>query len=194
MYLAYTSYVHRAKSSSVLSCALHLKVTVVVCFLHVLSHTNPVPRSLSLDIYVSAWPSYPSANDKLSSQLLALRVVLYASADPCFICWPVYWCKHLSHMLSCILVHTLVLCHLYLACTQGSGVTLSSAWQAVKAGLSPHVLSNFLVLGLPGGVMMAADACSFDVTTVMASILGMHSHLMTYSACYAYSFCHSTWV
>ena len=51
-------------------------------------------------------------------------------------------------------------------------VTLASAWSAVKAGLSPHVLSNFLVLGLPGGVMMAADACSFDVTTVMASILG----------------------
>ena len=51
-------------------------------------------------------------------------------------------------------------------------VTRSSAWSAVKAGLSPHVLSSFLVLGLPGGVMMAADACSFDVTTVMASILG----------------------
>lgn len=52
---------------------------------------------------------------------------------------------------------------------------MSSAWEAIKAGLSPHVLSNFLVLGLPGGVMMAADACSFDVTTVMASILGMYA-------------------
>ena len=59
-----------------------------------------------------------------------------------------------------------------------SGVTLASAWVAVKAGLSAHVLSNFLVLGLPGGVMMAADACSFDVTTVMASILGMIIQLL----------------
>ena len=39
-------------------------------------------------------------------------------------------------------------------------------------GVSPQVVSNFLVLGLQGGVMMAADACSFVVTTVMASILG----------------------
>jgi len=51
-------------------------------------------------------------------------------------------------------------------------VNKSSVWAAICSGVSPHVLSNFLVLGLPGGVMMAADACSFDVTTVMASILG----------------------
>lgn len=51
-------------------------------------------------------------------------------------------------------------------------VTRASAWEAVRKGVSPQVLSTFLVLGLPGGVMMAADACSFDVTTVMASILG----------------------
>lgn len=51
-------------------------------------------------------------------------------------------------------------------------VTKASVWEAVCKGVSPQVLSNFLVLGLPGGVMMAADACSFDVTTVMASILG----------------------
>ena len=51
-------------------------------------------------------------------------------------------------------------------------VSKASVWEAICNGVSPHVLSNFLVLGLPGGVMMAADACSFDVTTVMASILG----------------------
>ncbi|KAA6429172.1 MAG: hypothetical protein FRX49_00568 [Trebouxia sp. A1-2] len=59
--------------------------------------------------------------------------------------------------------------------------------QLALLGVSPHVLSNFLVLGLPGGVMMAADACSFDVTTVMASILGQaqvdaHSILLTFCA------------
>ena len=43
---------------------------------------------------------------------------------------------------------------------------------AIKQGVSPGVLARFLVLGLPGGVMMAADAASFDVTTVMASVLG----------------------
>ena len=53
-------------------------------------------------------------------------------------------------------------------------VTRASVWAAICTGVSPPVLSNFLVLGLPGGVMMAADACSFDVTTVMASILGNH--------------------
>ncbi|KAL3161013.1 hypothetical protein ABBQ38_009396 [Trebouxia sp. C0009 RCD-2024] len=66
-------------------------------------------------------------------------------------------------------------------------VTMASVWEAVCKGVSPQVLSNFLVLGLPGGVMMAADACSFDVTTVMASILGQaqvdaHSILLTFCA------------
>ena len=55
-------------------------------------------------------------------------------------------------------------------------VSKASVWQAICNGVSPCVLSNFLVLGLPGGVMMAADACSFDVTTVMASILGESLH------------------
>lgn len=43
---------------------------------------------------------------------------------------------------------------------------------AIQRGVNPSVLARFLVLGLPGGVMMAADAASFDVTTVMASVLG----------------------
>ena len=51
-------------------------------------------------------------------------------------------------------------------------VTSESVMMAIWHGMSPAVLARFLVLGLPGGVMMAADACSFDVTTVMASILG----------------------
>lgn len=68
------------------------------------------------------------------------------------------------------------------ACAQAKGhgveVNKASVWAAICSGVSPHVLSNFLVLGLPGGVMMAADACSFDVTTVMASILGEHNSLL----------------
>ena len=51
-------------------------------------------------------------------------------------------------------------------------VTASSVGQAIKQGVTPTVLARFLVLGMPGGVMMAADAASFDVTTVMASVLG----------------------
>lgn len=51
-------------------------------------------------------------------------------------------------------------------------VTVATVGNAVKHGLSPAVLAKFLVLGMPGGVMMAADAASFDVTTVMASVLG----------------------
>lgn len=52
-------------------------------------------------------------------------------------------------------------------------VTTASVAAAIWHGIAPKTLTRFLVLGLPGGVMMAADACSFDVTTVMASILGM---------------------
>ena len=52
-------------------------------------------------------------------------------------------------------------------------VTTASVAEAIWHGIAPKTLTRFLVLGLPGGVMMAADACSFDVTTVMASILGM---------------------
>ena len=48
---------------------------------------------------------------------------------------------------------------------------------AIKHGVTPSVLARFLVLGLPGGVMMAADAASFDVTTVMASVLGKSGFL-----------------
>ena len=51
-------------------------------------------------------------------------------------------------------------------------VSSASVMAAIWHGVSPAVLARFLVLGLPGGVMMAADACSFDVTTVMASVLG----------------------
>lgn len=68
-------------------------------------------------------------------------------------------------------------------------VTRASVWNAVCSGVSPHVLSNFLVLGLPGGVMMAADACSFDVTTVMASILGTTACIYLPAQCVC--LCHS---
>lgn len=42
----------------------------------------------------------------------------------------------------------------------------------LKAGLSPSTQWAFLQLGLPGGLMMTADASSFDVTTAMAGALG----------------------
>ena len=56
-------------------------------------------------------------------------------------------------------------------------VTVSTVMSAIKHGVTPSVLARFLVLGLPGGVMMAADAASFDVTTVMASVLGESGYL-----------------
>lgn len=58
-------------------------------------------------------------------------------------------------------------------------MTAASVGKAIKQGVSPAVLAKFLVLGMPGGVMMAADAASFDVTTVMASVLGMTSSLLS---------------
>ncbi|DBB14879.1 TPA: hypothetical protein ACH3X3_004480 [Trebouxia sp. C0006] len=66
-----------------------------------------------------------------------------------------------------------------------SEVTYASAMAAVRHGVSPKVMTRFLALGLPGGVMMGVDAASFDVTTVMASVLGeaqvdAHSILLTF--------------
>ena len=55
-----------------------------------------------------------------------------------------------------------------------SEVTYASAMAAVRHGVSPKVMTRFLALGLPGGVMMGVDAASFDVTTVMASVLGIY--------------------
>lgn len=60
-------------------------------------------------------------------------------------------------------------------------VTVASVGHAIKRGVSPAVLARFLVLGMPGGVMMAADAASFDVTTVMASVLGTVANALLFS-------------
>ena len=49
---------------------------------------------------------------------------------------------------------------------------VSSTWAAIRAGLAPHYLLRFASIGLPGGVLMAADAASFDITTAMAGFLG----------------------
>lgn len=51
----------------------------------------------------------------------------------------------------------------------------------LKAGLSPSTQWAFLQLGLPGGLMMAADASSFDVTTAMAGALGKHRSSTSFS-------------
>jgi hypothetical protein len=48
----------------------------------------------------------------------------------------------------------------------------SMAGDIVHRGLSTKNMVTFLQLGLPGGCMMAADAASFDITTVMAGYLG----------------------
>lgn len=42
----------------------------------------------------------------------------------------------------------------------------------VKDGLSLRTQWEFLKLGMPGGMMMAAEASSFDITTAMAGLLG----------------------
>lgn len=39
-------------------------------------------------------------------------------------------------------------------------------------GPALQALWEFMMLGLPGGAMMAADAASFDITTAMAGLLG----------------------
>ncbi|DBA68437.1 TPA: hypothetical protein ACH3X2_013734 [Trebouxia sp. C0005] len=75
--------------------------------------------------------------------------------------------------------------------TQGqtkSQVTRATVMHAIQRGVNPSVLARFLVLGLPGGVMMAADAASFDVTTVMASVLGeskVDAHALLLTCCVA---------
>lgn len=50
------------------------------------------------------------------------------------------------------------------------GASLSSSF---KAGFAPATVRQFWTLGLPGGLMMAADASSFDVTTAFAGALGV---------------------
>lgn len=65
-----------------------------------------------------------------------------------------------------------------------SEVTYTSAMAAVRHGLSPKVMTRFLALGLPGGVMMGVDAASFDVTTVMASVLGTLLLYGLHAACF----------
>lgn len=51
-----------------------------------------------------------------------------------------------------------------------------SLWQRVqdecKAAVQPAVVTRFLRLGIPGGLSLAFEAGSFDVTTVMAGRLG----------------------
>lgn len=49
------------------------------------------------------------------------------------------------------------------------GATLTSS---MKAGFTFATVRQFWTLGLPGGLMMAADASSFDVTTAFAGALG----------------------
>ena len=52
-----------------------------------------------------------------------------------------------------------------------------------KTAAKPQLLWRFLQLGMPGAVMMTADASSFDITTAMAGILSMS--LALYLLCIA---------
>ena len=49
---------------------------------------------------------------------------------------------------------------------------LSSVPVLLKAGLSLETQWAFMQLGIPGGLMMAAEASSYDVTTALAGLLG----------------------
>ena len=50
---------------------------------------------------------------------------------------------------------------------------LSSIPVLLKAGLSLETQWAFMQLGIPGGLMMAAEASSYDVTTALAGLLGV---------------------
>lgn len=50
--------------------------------------------------------------------------------------------------------------------------SLATLGAVVRDGLSLRTQWEFLKLGLPGGLMMAAEASSFDITTALAGILG----------------------
>lgn len=47
----------------------------------------------------------------------------------------------------------------------------SAPLDAFKTAAKPGLLWRFLQLGLPGALMMTADASSFDITTAMAGLL-----------------------
>ena len=49
---------------------------------------------------------------------------------------------------------------------------LSSVPVLLRAGLSLETQWAFMQLGIPGGLMMAAEASSYDVTTALAGLLG----------------------
>lgn len=62
--------------------------------------------------------------------------------------------------------------------------SLATLGAVVRDGLSLRTQWEFLKLGLPGGLMMAAEASSFDITTALAGILGTisvdaHTSLLT---------------
>lgn len=54
----------------------------------------------------------------------------------------------------------------------GADKTAPSVGTSIRAGFTFATVRQFWTLGLPGGLMMAADASSFDVTTAFAGALG----------------------
>ena len=54
----------------------------------------------------------------------------------------------------------------------GTSVEHISISETIATAVSWKQLGSILALGLPGGVMLAADAGAFEVTTALAGILG----------------------
>jgi hypothetical protein len=64
-------------------------------------------------------------------------------------------------------------------CTAKEDKGLSSIPVLLKAGLSLKTQWAFIKLGIPGGLMMSAEASSYDVSTAFAGLLGVALDLMS---------------
>ena len=66
------------------------------------------------------------------------------------------------------------------------GGTARYLWAQSKAAMRPLVMLHFLKLALPGGLMMAFEAGSFDFNTAMAGYLGSPVITAAHSAMFAF--------
>lgn len=56
----------------------------------------------------------------------------------------------------------------------------ATLWTAMSDAVSWETLVEFLKLGIPGGLMMAAEGNSYDITTTLAGILGVSCPLRAF--------------
>lgn len=54
------------------------------------------------------------------------------------------------------------------------GAEKKKAGDIMLNAIKPGRLFEFMTLGLPGGLMLAVESSSFEITTAMAGILGMN--------------------